>query len=240
MARPRSIWRVLVPAVTVLAGVLFSTSALASSGSDLRGERGSLADVIRARTYAVETRSRAVDAAQAQVDALGRRQRSSDPALAAEVARGDAVALAAGDTPVTGPAVRVELSDAPPGRIPEGYTVDDVVVHQQDVQAVVNALWSAGAEAMTIQDQRIVSTSAVRCVGNTLILQGRVYSPPYVITAVGDQRAMREALDLAPGVAAIRDYVTRVGLVYRVSDVAQARLPAYSGSLDLRAAHVAG
>lgn len=90
----------------------------------------------------------------------------------------------------------MELSDARTGgRIPDGYTVDDVVVHQQDVQAVVNALWAAGAEAMTIQDQRVIATSAVRCVGNTLILQGRVYSPPYVITAIGDIGSLRSGLD---------------------------------------------
>ena len=56
---------------------------------------------------------------------------------------------------------------------------------------MVNALWQGGAEAMMLQDQRVISTSAVRCVGNTLILQGRVYSPPYVITAIGDRGAMR-------------------------------------------------
>ncbi len=56
---------------------------------------------------------------------------------------------------------------------------DDLVVHQQDVQAVVNALWAGGADAVQVMDQRLLSTSAVRCVGNTLLLNGRVYSPPY-------------------------------------------------------------
>ena len=51
---------------------------------------------------------------------------------------------------------------------------------------MVNALWQGGARGIQVMDQRLISTSAVRCVGNTLILQGRVYSPPYRITAVGD------------------------------------------------------
>ena len=54
---------------------------------------------------------------------------------------------------------------------------DDLVVHQQDVQSVVNALWAGGAEAMMIMDQRVVNTSAVRCIGNTLLLQGRRTRP---------------------------------------------------------------
>ena len=72
------------------------------------------------------------------------------------------------------------------------------MVHQQDIQAVLNALWSAGAEAIQMQDQRIIATSVPRCVGNTLLLNGRTYSPPYTITAIGDAAAMQAALAAAP------------------------------------------
>ena len=85
------------------------------------------------------------------------------------------------------------LADAPRSAdrvLPEDASPDDLVVHQQDVQAVVNALWPGGAEAMQIMDQRVITTSAVRCVGNTLILQGRVYSPPFQITAIGDPQRL--------------------------------------------------
>src|SRR3569833_1449764 len=75
---------------------------------------------------------------------------------------------------------------------------DDLVVHQQDVQAVGNALWAGGATGMQIMDQRLISTSAVRCVGNTLILQGVVYSPPFRITATGAPDRLRAALDASP------------------------------------------
>ena len=92
----------------------------------------------------------------------------------------------------------VSLNDAQrdaEGRFPRDAAPDDLVVHQQDVQAVLNALWSAGAEGIQMQDQRIIATSAPRCVGNTLLLNGRTYSPPYVITAIGDVGAMQAALD---------------------------------------------
>ena len=121
--------------------------------------------------------------------------------------------------------------------LPDGVTVDDIVVHQQDVQAVVNALWRGGAEAMMIQDQRIISTSAVRCVGNTLILQGRIYSPPFVVSAMGDQAAMRAALDADPQVAVYRQWVDAVGLGYEVT-TGEGEFPAYSETLDLRHAVV--
>ena len=95
---------------------------------------------------------------------------------------------------------QVSLDDAhrSAASLPEALGPDDIVVHQQDVQGVVNALWAGGAEAMMIQDQRVIATSAVRCVGNTLFLQGRVYSPPYVIKAIGDTTSIKAALDRRP------------------------------------------
>ena len=123
------------------------------------------------------------------------------------------------------------LSDAPRSAdrlLPEGASPDDLVVHQQDVQGVVNALWSAGADAVQIMDQRAIVTSAVRCVGSTLILQGRVYFPPYTITAIGDPDLLRQALDASKAVA-----LYRYSLVYRTDTLGNVRLPGYEGTLDL-------
>ena len=53
----------------------------------------------------------------------------------------------------------------------------------------MNAVWAAAADGVAIMDQRLIATSAVRCVGNTLLLQGRTYSPPFVVTAIGDAAA---------------------------------------------------
>ena len=96
-------------------------------------------------------------------------------------------------------AARSALTDAPPDATPlvpgvPDPSPNDLVIHQQDLQAVVNALWVGGAEGIQVMDQRLVSTSAVRCVGNTLVLQGRLYSPPYTVTAVGDPEALHAAL----------------------------------------------
>jgi uncharacterized protein YlxW (UPF0749 family) len=118
--------------------------------------------------------------------------------------------------------------------------VDDVVVHQQDVQSVVNALWAGGAEAMTIMDVRVISTSAVRCVGNTLLLHGQVYSPPFVVRAIGDPNALRRALGASEGVRAFADAARVWGLGYEVATKGDIITPAYSGSVDLDHAQVAG
>jgi uncharacterized protein YlxW (UPF0749 family) len=91
-----------------------------------------------------------------------------------------------------------------------------------------------------IMDQRVLTTSAVRCIGNTLLLQGRTYSPPFVVTAIGDADAMVAALDDQPGVRLYRQYVDKFQLVYDVTPVDNVTLPAYDGPIRLSAAKQAG
>ena len=227
--------QVLVPVVALLAGLLFATSASTAQGTDLRaGRRLQLTELIgqeRAQVRRMEARAAELRREVAVVTD-GADHRGPGSASAAD----RALEQAAGLTPVVGPSLTVRLDDAARGDAPPDSVPDDLVVHQQDVQAVVNALWAGGAEAMTLMGQRVVSTSAVRCVGNTLILQGRVHSPPFVVTAVGDQPGMRRALDLSPGVQLFLDYVDRFGLGYSVGAAARTELPAYDGPLDLPAA----
>ncbi|NEB71259.1 DUF881 domain-containing protein, partial [Streptomyces fulvissimus] len=71
-------------------------------------------------------------------------------------------------------------------------------------------------KGIKVMDQRLISTSAVRCVGNTLILQGRVYSPPYTVTAVGDQKKLKEALAASPEIQNYMLYVNAYGLGWKV------------------------
>jgi uncharacterized protein YlxW (UPF0749 family) len=87
--------------------------------------------------------------------------------------------------------------------------------------------------------QRLISTSAVRCVGNTVILQGRVYSPPFTITAVGDVKAMAAALEADPSVQVYRDWAGEVGKRYDVVRSKELVLPAYSGPVSAKFAQSA-
>jgi len=241
--RPRRLtgWAAIVPLVAAGAGLMFATSAQTSQGTDLRSSgRTDLADVVRAQNLSVRERAVSVKELQDEVDALTAQMAPGNAAVTRLRAAATRLAATAGTEAVTGPVLSVSLNDAKrsAASLPEGYTADDIVVHQQDVQAVVNALWAGGAEAMMLQDQRVISTSAVRCVGNTLILQGRVYSPPYVIRAIGDVSAMRAALDESKQVRNYRDYANLLGLAYDVTTKGQARFPAYAGSLGLSYARV--
>lgn len=240
-SRRWSIWAGLVPVVGLAAGAMFSSSRAESQGQDLRSDVSSLADLIRKETELNQTRQARVATIQREVDDLTRRARPGDVALARLNDDADALAEPAGRTAVRGPGLTVILDDSPlrGEQIPDGMTVDDIVVHQQDVQAVVNAMWRSGADAMMLMDQRVISTSAVRCVGNTLILQGRVYSPPFIIKAIGDPEAIRAALDDDTQVSIYREYVKAAGLRYDVQTFADELFPAFEGSIRLDHAGVA-
>lgn len=213
----QSPWRFGVPVVCALAGLLLAATHGVSGGVEIRGsDAPRLVDLVR------ETQS-SVNRLNAEREELAKKidtahGRSSDAALAAMLRRSAQLAGQADMNPVHGPGLVVTLEDAQRdanGRFPRDASPDDLVVHQQDIQAVLNALWSAGAEAIQMQDQRLIATSVPRCVGNTLLLNGRTYSPPYTITAIGNSAAMQAALAAAPLVILYKQYVVRFGLGYR-------------------------
>jgi uncharacterized protein YlxW (UPF0749 family) len=245
LARPQrrpTGWHLMVPVIFIMAGVLFATSAATAKGTDLRSDgRSNLADLIRRQQRSLELQSRDLTALQERVHALTEAEGARDGRVAEANAEVDKLLGPAGLQEVTGPGVSVTLDDAPrlpDGTSPAGVPPDYLVVHQQDVQAVVNALWAGGAEAIKLMDQRIISTSAVRCVGNTLILQGVVYSPPFTVTAIGDPDALKEALNASPAVSVYKEYVDAYHLGYSVKTHPEVTIPAYTGALALQHANV--
>lgn len=223
--------RLLTLGACLVAGLMITTGALASrGGGDLRPDRNTdLVDLVRTEATRNADLTERLDRLRSEVDALAASQDSGDP-LAREL---DELALQTGMTPVTGPGVVVTLSDAPAEVKPPGVDEDLLIVHQQDIQAVVNALWSGGAEAMTVQDQRVTSLTGIKCVGSTVVLRGVPYAPPYVISAIGDPQKLAEALAGSRFLAIYRQYVDAYGLGYSQAGVPELSLPGYKGSLDL-------
>jgi uncharacterized protein YlxW (UPF0749 family) len=123
----------------------------------------------------------------------------------------------AGGGGLSGPGVAVTLDDSDLSRSPSGDP-NDLVIHEQDIQTVVNALWRAGAEAVAVAGHRLTSASAVRCAGNTLLLHGTVQSPPYEIVAIGEPAALRDSLAGGPGIDRVLAAARAFGLRYVVEE----------------------
>jgi uncharacterized protein YlxW (UPF0749 family) len=235
-------WSIGVPVIAFAAGLLFTTSATTADGTSLREDRRpELTQLIadrQERVHAAEERAaRLRDQVERQTDQLA----GTDRPIKTQQDRARSFELAAAFTKVRGPGLTVQLDDAPgfaDGNRPTDVSNDDLVVHQQDVQAVVNALWAGGAEAMTIMGVRVISTSAVRCVGNTLLLHGQVHSPPFVLTAIGDPARLSAALAAAEGVRQFREAAADFGLGYAETRRTDVVLPAFDGSGAISVAEV--
>jgi len=238
----RSPWRYGVPLVWMLAGLLLAATHGVSGGAEIRrSDAPRLVDLVRQAQSSVNSLEAERDELVGRINST--HGRSPNAALAAMLRRSAELASDAQTDPVRGPGLAVTLADAQRdanGRFPRDASPDDLVVHQQDIQAVLNALWSAGAEAIQMQDQRIIATSMPRCVGNTLLLNGRTYSPPYTITAIGNVAAMQEALAAAPLVTLYKQYVVRFGLGYHEEVEPDVQIVAHSGPIRMHFAQPAG
>ncbi|MFI5797077.1 DUF881 domain-containing protein [Streptomyces sp. NPDC051677] len=229
--------RVLTVGVFALAGLLFFTSFNTAKGTNIRTDASllRLSDLIEERSQKNGELDEANGALRDDVESLAEADDGSTKAQDDKLA---GLEKNAGTQKLKGKAVTVTLNDAPPNataKLP-GYPEpqpDYLVIHQQDLQAVVNALWQGGAQGIKVMDQRLISTSAVRCVGNTLILQGRVYSPPYKIQAVGDPEKLQQALADSPAIQNYMVYVNVYGLGWKVTEDGTVTLPGYSGTVDL-------
>lgn len=217
--------------VMALAGLMMTTAAINSRGHDLRPERDTdMATLVRSQASHNAALQKEAAGLRAQVEDLSKANQT--PGVTSSViSSASALAPSVGLEAVSGKALRVTLDDPPLSENPDGVDANMLVVHQQDIQMVVNTLWSGGAEAMTIQGQRVISTTAVKCVGNTVVLHGVAYAPPYVIEAIGDLSAMQKALDTSEAVRIYKEYVSAYQLGWSVERAGQVTMPAYTGAV---------
>jgi uncharacterized protein YlxW (UPF0749 family) len=186
--------------------------------------RSDLVSTVARQTTAVDALTRQVEALRAQV------ARQRDAALAGSAAGGALTAriraqeLASGATAVRGPGLRVTLDDS---AATSGGTANRI--QDRDLQDVVNALWAAGAEAITINGQRLTDQSAIRQAGDAILVDFAPLAPPYEVLAVGDPVAVATSFGSSKVAARLRSYTQLYGLRFDYSRQTQLRLPAAAG-----------
>lgn len=224
---PSPVFRYLLAVVLALVGFLIVTTSKDPSGPRL-SRRARLVDLIQRQDDRTRRLRAQLDSLRADLDALATGGTARQRELGGLTAQGDALAPFAGLRAVRGPGLVVELSDSALRESPTGDP-NDLVIHEQDLQAVVNALWAAGAEAVAINGERITARSAVRCVGNTLLLHGSVYAPPYRVAAIGDAVALEQGLSLSEDVERFRAAAEDLRLGFEISPERSLLVPAYRG-----------
>lgn len=177
----------------------------------------SRSDALAAQVSALREEIQALEA-----DALGATAEGEELA-----ARLQALGAAAGTEAVTGPGVRVTLDDADPADPGAAADADLARVLDRDLQMVVNGLWAAGAEAISVNDQRLTSLSAIRTAGEAILVDYRPLAPPYVVEAVGDDAAgLEAAFSAGPGGRGLQTLGQTYGIRYSLARVEEMTLPA--------------
>ncbi len=178
----------------------------------------------------IEQKKADVEALQAKVDAmrLQLEEAADEPELKALQRELTAAGILAGTTPVTGPGLEVTLKDSDivlqPG---QQQNPNLYVLHDEDVLKVLNELKAAGAEVLAINDQRLIATSEIRCIGPVILVNdNKRLAPPYVITAIGNPDTLYNSLYMKNGVV---DSLKVWGIQVNAKKMKEVTIPGYDG-----------
>lgn len=163
---------------------------------------------------------------QSDIDVYRKDAASSDSGAGALKAELEKALLSAGLTAVEGPGIEITLADSG-DVIAQGEDAESSIVHDTDLRNVVNELFAAGAEAVSINSERFIATSNIRCVGNTIMINDKRYSSPYVIKAIGNSDSLESAMNIRGGVL---DVLKLYKIQVNVTKSSSVKLDKYQGN----------
>ena len=136
-----------------------------------------------------------------------------------------------GYTDMEGPGIVIKMRDNQDKEI-VGYSVDYDIIHDVDILNIFNDLRSAGAEAISINGQRIMSTSEIKCGGPIIRVNGKSVGTPFVIKAIGDPKLLYAAINAPNSYAYNLKNVFKIEVESRIEDSVE--IPAYSKDVDYK------
>lgn len=216
-----------VVAACVLVGVLFGVSASSTETNAPRAEKtrsALLEDIDRAEQRQSELAASATGlaeelrATQSVLGAAGPLQTVAQLENAGQI------------TPVTGPGLRIVIDEAPPDPAAANAPTSGGVILDRDVQLLVNDLWAAGAEAISIGGVRLQPRSAIRQAGGSILVDNRPVFWPITIEAIGDPAGMQVKSISSPGFGRFSAFAQLYGIEFDVSAQETMNLPGGSGA----------
>jgi len=145
---------------------------------------------------------------------------------AAIVERLHKMEILAGLADVKGQGVIIRMNDA--ASRPAGAAADMFIIHDKDLMLLLNELRNAGAEAISINGERLISTSDIRCAGNTITINGQKKVPPFEIRAIGDSTVLESAIKMPGGIWEALEYYLQVS-IEKANDII---VPRYSRPIE--------
>ncbi|WP_051549370.1 DUF881 domain-containing protein [Nocardioides sp. URHA0032] len=204
--------------VVAVFGVLVTVAALQTQqGEDVRSASRTtlITQIDEGRANLSELQRRIVRLRELNVGLQSHRDEVTSDQLGAE-ARVQRLAASTGFGAVTGPGVKITVDDNP----------DGTLVRDRDLRPAVNGLWQAGAEAIAVNGNRLTARSAIRNSGIAIRVNNRSLSPPYVITAIGNENTLQANLMQTTSGLVFRNTVESLGFPWSMDNADQLFLPA--------------
>ena len=228
-------WQVTLTAALLVLGFLDATQ--------LRAEQPRVRYTTQARGPLLET----IAELQASQDALKTRIIALNEAIGAELAAGEGDAdltrqlteqleearLAAGLVPIEGPGVVLQLDDGA-GPAAPGEPIGDRRVSGRDIRTVIDQLWLAGAEAISVNGERVVGPTAVLEIGGAILVNAAYLTPPYQVAAIGPAGLYDRLTTHARFARFLADRAAGGGIGIAVAEPDPVVVPAYAGAVTLR------
>ncbi|MET8166390.1 DUF881 domain-containing protein [Streptomyces sp. NPDC005329] len=192
-------------------------------------EREELIDRIDRETDAADELESTVD--KLRDDVSGRQQEALKQSGGSD--RADLVGILSGAVEVHGPGVKLVVDDAKEAttggdgdpRETSGFS-DTGRVRDRDMQRVVNGLWASGAEAVSINGQRLTALSAIRAAGEAILVDNKPLVPPYTVLAVGDGKNLSTRFQNSADGLYLNALQENYGIRTAISVADDVRLPA--------------
>ncbi len=229
-------WQLPLTLVLFLSGimlVLALRSLAASDANPSQLQNDNLISLIKTQEQEISGMESDIDARRSQINSIQLNTTSGQKELSAMQEQIKQLQLLAGFTAVQGPGVQVSLDDNRKGAEdaqasdPSDYKPDDYLIHYTHLLYIVNELRVGGAEAISINDQRIVGSTDIRCAGPLILVNTTRLAPPYIIRAIGDQENMSQVLQMTDSEYNI---LKMAGFPVSLELSPQLQLPAYQSN----------
>ena len=223
--------------VGLLVGTAFRTQQRWQLRDAVRKQR--LVDVVRSqekRGALLEAQLRSVRGRVAGIESLAAKRRGELSSFTAETKK---LSIMAGLTPISGDGVQIIIGDAT--RVPGNGDPFNYVVHDYDLQILVNAIWGGGAKAIAINGERLTAITGIRGAGATILVNNKPIGSPYKIVAVGPVSSLIRAIRTDPDAKQLLGtYARSFNLVTQVAKGENLTVSPYRGAILFKGIQTGG
>lgn len=182
--------KILITLASILIGFLLVALLKNPVGSTTIRPEGTISDLIQ-----IEQENQQLAAENAKLQAELAKYRTGQNASDLAVKQTREARMNAGLVAVRGPGIRIILDDSDVSQLPPGEDINNYLIHEAYIRDIMNALWNGGAEAISVNGQRVTTHTEVFCSGSYIQIAGTRQMPPYTIDAIGDTYNLQSALN---------------------------------------------